>query len=136
VVDAVAGFLAAGGWKVEQALHGQQRGVDVIARRGERQLFVEAKGGTSTRKTSQHYGKPMTPTVVKGNVEAAFMTAAIAATRVGVVAAMAFPDIDAYRNRVEPLGPALGRLGISVMWVAEDGAVAVESPLMREFAGA
>jgi hypothetical protein len=78
----------------------------------------------------------MTPTVVKGNVEAAFMTAAIAATRPGVVAAMAFPDIDAYRNRIEPLEPALGRLGISVMWVAEDGPVAVEGPLVRQFADA
>jgi hypothetical protein len=124
VVDAVAGFLAAGGWEVEQALHGHEPGVDVIARRGERQLHVEAKGGTTTRT-----GKPMTRSVLTGNVEAAFVKAAIAAARPGVVAAMAFPDIDGYRNRVEPLRPALGQLGISVMWVAEDGAVAVEGPL-------
>jgi hypothetical protein len=135
VVDAVAGFLAAGGWEIKQALRAHERGVDVIARRGERQLQVEAKGATSTRET-RHRGKPMPPTVLTGNVEAAFKTAAIAATSPGVVAAMAFPDIEGYRKRVEPLGPALGLVGISVMWVAEDGAVAVEGPLMRQFAGA
>jgi hypothetical protein len=103
VVDAVAACLAAGGWEVEQALYGHERGVDVIARRGDRQFLVEAKGATSTRKTSKHYGKPMTPTVVKGNVEAAFMTAAIAAASPAVVAAMAFPDIVG-RNCQEPSG--------------------------------
>jgi hypothetical protein len=128
VVDAVAAFLTSAGWVIEQKLHGHQRGVDVIARRRDQLLHVEAKGGTSTRATSANYGKRMSSGEVKINVDEAFATAAIACARRGVLSAVAFPDDARHRKRADPLRPALDRLGIGVFWVAHDSTVTLEAP--------
>jgi hypothetical protein len=127
VVDAVAAYLAEQGWEVEQALHGHQRGVDVIASDGGRLLHVEAKGGTSTVRTSRKYGKAMSPGEVKINVDEAFATAAIVAGKGEALAAVAFPDDPRHRKRADALRPAMDSLGIGAFWVAPDRTVTWES---------
>jgi Holliday junction resolvase-like predicted endonuclease len=133
VVDAVAAHLAATGYKIEQALHGHQRGVDIIARHSKTGvIYVEAKGGTSSRVGSANHGKPMTPREVRINIAEAFYTAAVAATTrpdAGsgqFAAAIAFHDDARHRRYVDPLRPALDRLGIGVFWVTPPNAVTVE----------
>ena len=135
VVDAVAEFLAAKGFEIVQALHGHQRGVDIIASRADiGALHVEAKGGTSTVATSKKYGKPMSPGEVRINVAEAFYTAAVAATRRPgddrevVVAAVAFHDDARHRRYVDPLRAALDELGIGVFWVTPPNQVLLEGP--------
>lgn len=133
-VDAVAEFLAAKGLKIVQALHGHQRGVDIIASRADiGALHVEAKGGTSTVATSK-YGKPMSPGEVRINVAEAFYTAAVAAPRRPgddrevVVAAVAFHDDARHRRYVDPLRAALDELGVGVFWVTPPNQVLLEGP--------
>jgi hypothetical protein len=43
-------------------------------------------------------------------------------------AAIAFPDGRRHRSLVDPVRPALERLGIIVYWVREDGTVRAEHP--------
>jgi hypothetical protein len=138
VVDAVAVYLEKNGYAIEQALHGHQRGVDIIARHVDRGvIYVEAKGGTSSRVGSAKYGKPMTLVEVRINVAEAFYTAAVAATghaddsERGFSAAVAFHDDDRHRRFVDPLRGALDELRVSVFWVTPPDRVAVEGHLAR-----
>ncbi len=135
VVDAVAEHLSVCGFEIVQALHGHQRGVDIIARRADMGvLHVEAKGGTSTVVTSKKYGQPMSPGEVRINVAEAFYTAAIAATphpdagRGDVAAAVAFHDDARHRRYVDPLRAALDQLGVGVFWVRSPKQVVLEGP--------
>ena len=135
VVDRVAAHLAAHGFEIVQALHGHQRGVDIIARRsGWGVLHIEAKGGTSTVQTSKKYGQPMTPGEVRINVAEAFYTSARAATTPLAgepeppYSAVAFHDDERHRRFVNPLRPALDRLDIGVLWASPSGRVTLEAP--------
>lgn len=137
VVDAVAGFLGSVGYKIEQKLHGHERGVDVIARRAEapaRLVYIEAKGGTSTRVGSAKYGKPMGGGEVRINVAEALYTAAVVATRhrapdeEGLVSAVAFHDDARHRKYVDPLRGALDRLNVGVFWVDSSRSVVLDAP--------
>ena len=61
VVDAVCAQLQARGYHIRQKLQVTQRGDDIIAvRQGApiRELYVEAKGETSSRTTTARYGRP------------------------------------------------------------------------------
>lgn len=137
VVDAVAAYLSGRGYEIVQALHGHQRGVDVIARRlaaPAQLVYIEAKGGTSSRAGSPKHGKPMSGGEVRINIAEALYTAAIAATRTrtpkadGLVSAVAFQDDALHRKYADPLRPAFDHLGIGVFWVAAGSAVMLESP--------
>lgn len=134
VVDAVAEHLSGCRFDIVQALHGHQRGVDIIARRADMGvLHVEAKGGTSTVVTSKKYGQPMSPGEVRINVAEAFYTAAIRRRapprrRTCVAAAVAFHDDARHRRYVDPLRAALDQLGIGVFWVRSPKQVVLEGP--------
>jgi hypothetical protein len=136
IVDAVAGFLAGHGYEIEQQLHGHQKGVDIIACRHvpRRLIYVEAKGGTSSRVGSANHGKPMGSGEVRINIAEALYTAVIVATRDDVdgeqqlVSAVAFHDDERHRKHAEPLRPALDRLNIGVFWVTSDHVVVLEGP--------
>jgi hypothetical protein len=60
VVDSVCARLEALGCKVTQRLTTIEKGVDITAYdpKGGQQYFIEAKGGTSSRKNSPRYGRP------------------------------------------------------------------------------
>ena len=66
VVDAVCKYLSASGYEIKQRLTTIEQGIDVIAQHPQSKIrvFVEAKGGTSSRKGSERFGKPYTQTQV------------------------------------------------------------------------
>jgi Holliday junction resolvase len=51
VVKAVSNKLNAIGYKVVQSLTTNEKGIDIIAQKGDVKLYVEAKGETSSKKT-------------------------------------------------------------------------------------
>ncbi len=52
VVVATSRFLKEAGFQIEQALSTKERGVDLIATRGNERILVEAKGATSSKSGS------------------------------------------------------------------------------------
>jgi len=90
-------------------------------RRGE--LYVEAKGQTSSKKTTPRFGKPFSETQVESHVARAFHKASAVISQPpsdnDVRAAIAFPDTPRHRACVEKIAPALKSLRIGVFWVDE-----------------
>ena len=120
VVDAVCIDLEAHGWVIVRRASTQQRGADIVARRDDRDLVVEAKGGTSARATSSRFGKPFNAGQVHSHVGRALVEALVAVSS-GALGAIALPDERLHRTLIGKMSKALDRAGVHVLWVAEDG---------------
>jgi len=129
VINAVCRHLEGRGYSIERRLGTTQKGVDVVARHtstGHR-LFVEAKGGTSSREGSSRFGRPYTQSQVFDLTSKGFF--ATVRNHVerrdgrGDVAALAVPDLQWYREYLGAIRPAVDQLGIAVLWVSAGGDV-------------
>lgn len=122
VVQAVAAHLVTEGYRIAEAHTTDERGVDIVAVHpvtAER-LFVEAKGGTSSKEETARFGKPFTRNQAKSHVSVAFYYAAKLRQQHSthdVRVAMAFPDDSNHRALVNDISNSLGLLGIAVFFV-------------------
>jgi len=135
VIDAVSSFLDSQGYEIRQKLTPLQRGYDIIAvKHGtpDLVLYVEAKGGTSSKPETKRYAQPFSSAQVRVHVAEAFYKAATALctpvssleTRVGI----AFPSTQGHIQRIRDIDALLSLLGIGVFWVGEDRRVKLTSP--------
>src|SRR3954470_14031865 len=77
VITAVCAWLDAGDYDVRQRLATTEQGIDIIARHraSGRMLYIEAKGGTSSREGSPRFGKPYSQSQVFDRVAKGVFTA-------------------------------------------------------------
>ena len=129
VVDAVCVHLVAMGYTIQQRLPPTKQGVDIIALRPDspRELWVEAKGETSERKTSARYGVPFDSAQVNIHVAEAVYTAIkhLASIPSGTDRAIsiALPSNELHRKYAGAVSPVLARLGVPIFWVQPDNSV-------------
>jgi len=128
VINLLCEHLATDGWKIVSRAMPNQRGTDVVATRAGVRLEVEAKGEGSSKAHTARFGKPFDQAQVKVHVGEAVLKALAVVAQGKAQAAVAFPGGRRHRAVVAPVRPALERLGITVFWVGEDGAVSVEAP--------
>lgn len=128
VVDAVADLLRQHGWTIESVAHAHERGDDIVAAKGGVRLLVEAKGEGSSKIGSRRYGQPFTGNQVGSHVGVAVVRALRWASLGVVRPALAFPDNPHHRGQIDPIAPALERVGVGVFWVTSDGRVRLASP--------
>ena len=133
IVQAVVGHLKATGYRIERALSTIEHGIDVEAvhEHTARRLFVEAKGGTSSKQSTSRYGKGFTPNQAKSHVSVALYCAARlheTADQKNADVALAFPDDSVHRKLVENIGKALRALNVTVFFVGADATVATRLP--------
>ncbi len=131
VIKAVCDFLEGKGYKILQQLKESEKGDDIIAvsADGRERVFIEAKGETSSRKTSAIYGKPFSRGQVRVHVAEAFYRAAQKLENDGVnsiSAGIALPDNQDHTEMVGRIKRALEILHIEVFWVSSEGLVEVE----------
>lgn len=127
IVQAVARHLESIGYRIESALSTEEHGIDIVAEHPEtkKRVLVEAKGGTSSKKVSNRYGKPFSLNQAKTHVSVAFYWAAKLREKFlsqpeDVEIALAFPTDEAHPRLVENISSALSTLGITVFFVNED----------------
>lgn len=131
MIAAVCAHLIREGYEVTQRLHTTEQGVDIVARHlvSGRILYIEAKGGTSSREGSARYGKGFTSSQVYDRVaKAVYATLCLRATHPNrniEEVALAFPDTPQFRRRLEPIRDQLGDAGLLVYLVAPDNLVSV-----------
>ncbi len=124
VVEQTCKRLEEQGLVIKQRLSTIERGVDIIAedpRNGNR-IYVEAKGGTSSRDGSARFGKPYTQSqvfdrVAKG-VFTCFQLRAQYPSRESSRILLSVPDERLFRAYLEPVLPELKSAGIEVMFVS------------------
>ena len=123
VVEIIARHLSKQGYEIKQKLSTKQKGIDIIAMKGEQRLMIEAKGETSSREGSQRYGKPYTASqvfnrVAKG-VDTSIKTAEECADH--EVSCLAFPDSKLFREYLSSVINSLKMIGIVVFMVSKNG---------------
>lgn len=135
VVEAIATYLVSKNFTVQQRLRPTQKGIDIVAARTvptELTAYIEAKGATSSRKSSARYGKPFDSAQVKIHVAEAYYTATnlildhnLANNR---IVGIALPDTELHRRYEGRIHQGLLKLGIGVFWVDSDRNVMLEAP--------
>ena len=95
------------------------------------QLYIEAKGETSSRQDSQRYGKPFDSAQIRIHVAEAFYKAVEVLSRnydnAEIRAGIALPDNYGHRAKVKSIEPIVKQLGIAIFWVNETRDVEVVS---------
>jgi hypothetical protein len=135
VIDAVCDYLQQAGYTITQRLGPKQHGDDIIANGGPKnqEVYVEAKGETSSNPESKRYGKQFDPAQCRDHVAAALYKAATALQktppsvkrRVGI----ALPDTPCHRRLIEQIEQILNRLEIAVIWVDPGKKIVLSGPL-------
>lgn len=136
IVAALCKHLMRQGWSIEHIADTKTReaGIDLLARKDDRLLMVEAKGYPSAvyqsgPKIGQR--KPTRPANQARNWYSKVLMAAILrqAEHPADTVAIALPAFITYLTLVEKTRHALDKLGIFVLIVAETGQVSVVSPV-------
>lgn len=130
VQAAVVRHLAAEGWHIRRVADtaSRERGVDVEADRDGMRLLVEVKGyPAATYARGKRAGQPQ-PTPAPLQARAYFSNALLSGVLMsgdheGARVALAFPAMETYRALAERSQAALGRAGIELWLVEEDGSV-------------
>ncbi|WP_379159401.1 hypothetical protein [Paenibacillus sp. sgz5001063] len=132
VIRAVCLKLDKHGFSIQQSLNTLEKGIDVIARRNDFILYLEAKGETSALITSKRYGKPFNQNQIVDHVAKALLSVSkILTTRTddnfGI--AIALPDNLGHRKVIREIEHAIKLLDITMFWVAADGSVDIVNSL-------
>jgi hypothetical protein len=125
VVAALCPYLEKNGYEVVQRLHTTQQGVDIIARHSSgREMFVEAKGATSSREGSARFGRGFSGTQVFDRVAKGVFTAlqlrATYRDRTSYEVALAVPDTPGFRKYLKPVLRELTSAGLRIFLVGPE----------------
>ncbi len=123
VVEAVVGHLTERGWQITDTNHTDQRGHDILARKGKTVLAVEAKGGTSSKRGTHRHGLPFSSGQKRSHVSVALYKAACVFSAGQYRPGIALPSDDRHHRLIEDILPALGALKVAVFMVDEDRTV-------------
>lgn len=126
VIHHVCTFLEARHFHITQRLTEVQRGYDIIATSPDshRQIVIEAKGETSSKKHTARYGHAFTANQVYDHVAKAFYCASTYVAK-GFLGGIAVPKNQAHEKHLFAIMDALKLLNVEVFWVSPDGSVSV-----------
>jgi hypothetical protein len=126
VVDATCKAIENEGYTINQKLNTIQKGIDVVGEKNGIKIYIEAKGGTSSKLTTNRYGKPFNGNQVKDHVANALLKTCETISKYhgpNTEVAMAFPDNEEHRDRIAKIQPVIRKLNIILFWVKEDKSV-------------
>jgi hypothetical protein len=130
VVEAIACFLARGGWTIvsKADTHSKERGVDLQASKGGRTLLVEAKGYPSKNYRDPRRANEVKPTNPTNQAQHWYSHALLKAMRLqtkhpDALVALGLPDFPRYRALFEETQGGLAKLGVAMVTVKSDGTV-------------
>lgn len=121
-VTILSDYLISQGYIINQQLDTKTKGIDIIAQKEKRKLFIEVKGGTPTSPTSKNYGKPFSSTQIKVHIaEAIYKTLFdIGKSEKGTKFAIAFPDTTTHFKYVNRVLWSLKHFGILVYLISKN----------------
>jgi len=130
VTDAVVKYLGEQGWKIlaQADTKSKERGLDIHATRGNREIMVEAKGYPSqSYRDPSRAGerKPTSPTLQAQHWYSHAMLKAMRlhSAHPSATVAVALPDFPRYRKLFQETKSALLKLKIAVLFVSKAGGV-------------
>ncbi len=125
IIEHLCEYLTAEGYEIGQKLSTADKGIDVIAIHKDTRisLLIEAKGGTSSRKGSNRFGRPFTSSQIFDRVSKGLYTAmaTAGALQENEVSCLALPDDEVFLRYLWPIKDWLRALGIEVFLVGNSG---------------
>lgn len=125
VVTAVSKYLIENGYVIEQALTTSQQGIDIVATHPTHgKCLVEAKGATSSKKTSSRYGIEFNNNQIKTHVGVAILKSfqTIQLNKEAEVV-IALPDNTGHRKIIDSMSHPIEKSGITVFFGNEESKV-------------
>ncbi len=118
VVDSVIDYLKREGYDLISYCHTRQRGYDIVAKKHDKYMYVEAKGEGSSDPRSNRYGKKFDSSQMRDHVSAAIYKALeIKNQNPSDNVAIAFPDNKRHLSLLSNVLPSLKQLNIKVFIV-------------------
>jgi hypothetical protein len=128
VQAAIVTHLATSGWQILAVADtlSREHGIDIVARKGDQRLLVEAKGypGSSYANRSRE-GRPIAPAAQARTYFAGALMKALMLMQdePGATVSLGLPSVTTYRNLVDRTRIPLSQLGVRLFWVLSDGTV-------------
>ena len=132
VIEAVCDFLKERGYEIEQQLGPTEHGYDIIAKKtapsGTVSMYVEAKGATSSKNTSNRFGRAFNASQVRTHISVAMYKACevLSLLTVGtdiIQSGIALPNDANHGKAVDKIRSSLAKLGIYMFLVNDDRSV-------------
>ncbi len=121
VVESVAKFLTSNGWSIKQQLTTTQSGYDIIAQKEGVNLYVEAKGGTSSKPGTKRYGLPFTDSQAKDHIAKSIWQCGRALTEFAECeVGIALPKEYYHVKFIDEISVLLNNSNVRVFWVDEN----------------
>ena len=124
---AIADFLKSKGFDCEDPLTGRQQGIDVKARKGNIEIFVESKGSQKNEATNDEV---FTHGQIVNHIARQIHTLMKYATQYGEennIYVLANPDIQRIKSEYHRVDKMVEKMQFVCMWVQQDQSVIVES---------
>ena len=75
IIEKTSEYLQKQNYTIIQSLNTEEKGIDIIAEKNDKKLYIEAKGETSSKRTSVRFGKAFSKNQVKTHVAVAILAA-------------------------------------------------------------
>ena len=117
-------YLQLEGWEIESYCLGQKRGIDIVAIKDSKKLYVEAKGARASDQSPTKKNDYFNSTQIKTHFGVAIIKAIKTRNKFphGLVA-IAQPDDDSIRKVLNGVTSSLKKLDIIHYWVSPEGTV-------------
>ena len=130
VVQAVHKYLEEQGFAVESA-NTKETGIDIFAKKNDECWIIEAKGETSSEKSSKRYGKLMTKNQHYSQVSTCLYKLIQEKnkkiSKKGFNYGMAFPKNTIFKDLIKSIYPTVSKLEICIFWVDNNLSVEQET---------
>jgi hypothetical protein len=117
-------------WRVIRSATTSQHGPDIIARSDGRELWIEAKGQTSSKEGTKRYGKEFNRNQKEDHLGRALLKCCqYLSEKPELTVAIAVPNDTLNSDLINRIAPALQRLRITSFLVSENGTVETSSDI-------
>ena len=125
VIERVTDFLTRRNWKIVSTATTVQHGPDVVARAGPgKEIWIEAKGQTSSKHGTRRYGKEFNRSQKEDHLGRALLKCCqYLSEKPDLIVAIAVPNDELDLKLIRDIRPALERLKVVTFLVDEDGSV-------------
>lgn len=132
VVARTVAFLASRNYRIASSRRTTEQGIDIVAvsANGRRTVFIEAKGGTSSKPGTKKYGQPFSRGQCTTHLAVALHTIARLrqSARPTERVAIALPTGEPHEELIEAIEASLKRLEVGVFFVPKRGRVRFWAP--------
>ncbi len=127
VIETLANYLVKNNYIIKKSCTTTQRGIDLIAERDNEVLYIEAKGETSSKESTNRFGLSFNNNQIKSHVSRAILSSMLILQEkpdgLKTKVAIALPDNLGHRELILKILHPLKSLSIKIFLISEKGQV-------------